>query len=54
MAHLLIDAGAVTGPSGVAILHCLNTLHGNDEIRAALDRLGPPASADCTALDVPH
>lgn len=54
MTHLLLDAGAVTGPTGVAILHCLNALHGNDEVLAALGRLGPPAPTDCSVLDVPR
>lgn len=54
MTHLLLDAGAVAGPTGVAILHCMNALHGNDETAAALNRLGPPAATPCESLDVPR
>lgn len=54
MLRLLLDHGAVVGPSGLAVLKCLNEQDGNADVRAVLETLttGPePACADLTLPD---
>ncbi len=48
MLALLLEGGAVVGPSGLAVLKCLNEEHADADVRARLEALAPgqPVCAD--------
>lgn len=54
MVRILLEHGAVVGPSGLAVLRCMNEEEPSDDVRALLDALGPPGGAACDAVEIPR
>ncbi len=52
--QMLIDGGAVVGPTGLGVLRCLNEEHDNRDVRNLLNAMGPPGDRPCSEIAIPR
>jgi hypothetical protein len=53
MLQLLLDNGAIVGPTSLAVLKCINEQQQNREVQAVLDALPAGPAPACDALPLP-
>lgn len=52
--QMLIDGGAVVGPTDHGVLRCLNEEHDDRDVRTILERMGPANDRPCTEITIPR
>jgi len=53
MVRLLLEHGAVVGPTALAVLKCMNDENGDRDVRALLDGLPSASAPSCSEVDLP-
>lgn len=53
MLRMLLDQGAVVGPTGLAVLKCMNDENGDRDVREILDALPGEPVPSCSEVSIP-